>query len=218
MGEKRDIYFAILNKNPIPVTLRGWGANLTGSLVEVIGVDEGTESEILERGSFEGMTRKLIIPPGHYLIFRLGLHTTEAKEGAFDGHVYVETTHHTFNVPYKFRVAKGSLHTVPKELIFDPVFPGKQAELKLKVFSSFAEEMITDTVMTVPPDSRFGFKHAVHDGRTVIMSGEKSFIGKVIFDPAAICRHDDSCYAGFQLNSKSKSNQIIKKSVILAPK
>ena len=37
MGEKRDIYFAILNKNPIAVTLRGWGANLTGSLVEVIG-------------------------------------------------------------------------------------------------------------------------------------------------------------------------------------
>ena len=33
MGEKRDIYFANLNKNPIAVTLRVWGANLTGSLL-----------------------------------------------------------------------------------------------------------------------------------------------------------------------------------------
>ena len=97
MGEKRDIYFAILNKNPIAVTLRGWGANLTGSLVEVIGVDQGNETEILERASFEGMTRKLIIPTGHYLIFRLGIHTTEV-EGAFDGYVYVETSYHTFKV------------------------------------------------------------------------------------------------------------------------
>ena len=97
MGEKRDIYFAILNKNPIAVTLRGWGANLTGSLVEVIGVDQGNETEILERASFEGMTRKLIIHPGHYLIFRLGIHTTET-EGAFDGYVYVETSYHTFKV------------------------------------------------------------------------------------------------------------------------
>ena len=43
------------------------------------------------------MTRKLIIQPGHYLIFRLGIHTTEA-EGAFDGYVYVETSYHTFKV------------------------------------------------------------------------------------------------------------------------
>ena len=84
MGEKRDIYFAILNKNPIGVTLRGWGASLAGSLVEVVGVDKGNETEILKRGTFDGMTRKLIIPPGHYLIFRLGLYTTES-EGAFEG-------------------------------------------------------------------------------------------------------------------------------------
>ena len=83
------------------------------------------------------------------------------------------------------------------------LFLGKKTELKLKVFSSFAEEMITDHITTVPPDPRFSFKHAVHDGRTVIMSGEKSFIGKVVFDPGASCRDDESCYSGIPLNTKT---------------
>ena len=63
--------------------------------------------------------------------------------------------------------------------------------------------MITDHITTVPPDPRFSFKHAVHDGRTVIMSGEKSFIGKVVFDPGASCRDDESCYSGIPLNTKT---------------
>ena len=135
----------------------------------------------------------------------LGLHTTD-QEGAYEGNVNVETSYHQFNVPYTFRVARGSLQTLPKELIFDPVFPGTKAELKLKVFSSFAEEMITETVAPVPPDPRFSFKGTVINGRNVIMSGERSLIGKVIFDPAATCRQDNSCYAGFDLQSNSKSS------------
>ena len=134
----------------------------------------------------------------------LGLHTTD-QEGAYEGNVNVETSYHNFNVPYTFRVARGSLQTLPKELIFEPVFPGTKAELKLKVFSSFAEEMITETVAPVPPDPRFSFKSTVNNGRNVIMSGERSLIGKVIFDPAATCRQDNSCYAGFDLQSSSKS-------------
>ena len=135
----------------------------------------------------------------------IGLHTTD-QEGAYEGNVNVETSYHQFNVPYTFRVARGSLQTLPKELIFDPVFPGTKAELKLKVFSSFAEEMITETVAPVPPDPRFSFKGTVINGRNVIMSGERSLIGKVIFDPAATCRQDNSCYAGFDLQSNSKSS------------
>ena len=107
-------------------------------------------------------------------------------------------------VPYRFRVAKGSLSTVPKELIFEPVFPGERAELKLKVFSSFAQDMITSDVMTVPHDARFTFKHEVKQGRSGIISGEKSTIGKVTFNPGATCRHDDSCYVGFRLPSRRK--------------
>lgn len=86
-------------------------------------------------------------------------------------------------------------------------FQGKEVELKLKVFSSFTTDMITDSVYTIPRDSRFSFKHAVYDGRTVVMSGEKSFVGRVTFDPGAICRLDDSCYSGFSLTSPCKSDR-----------
>ena len=125
MSEKRDIFFTLLNKNPIPVYLKGWGSNLTGSLVELMGVDEGNETTILERFSFSSMTRTLTIPPDHFMAFRIGILTSSDTEGATNATVYIETNYQRFEVPFRFRVAKGSLHTVPKELIFDPVFPGK---------------------------------------------------------------------------------------------
>lgn len=75
----------------------------------------------------------------------------------------------------------------------------------MQVYSSFLEEMITDSVSAKPLDNRFSFQHAVLEGRTVIMSSEKSFVGKVIFDPGANCREDESCYAGFALDTKCKS-------------
>ena len=83
-------------------------------------------------------------------------------------------------------------------------------ELKLKVYSSFAEEMITDAVSTVPFNPQFRFEHAVADGRTVIMSLERSYIGKVIFDPAAGCTQDEACYCGFSIHSKRKRLKLFK--------
>ncbi len=65
MGERRDLFFTVVNRNPVTVTLRGWGSNLTGSLVEMMGVAEGNETQILRRTNFsEGLTRRLLIPPG----------------------------------------------------------------------------------------------------------------------------------------------------------
>ena len=112
-----------------------------------MGVEEGNETAILERFTFSSMGRQLVIPPNHFMAFRIGILTPTEKEGATNGKsavclpfcllfclqyfvykisatVYVETNYQKFEVPFRFRVAKGSLHTVPKELIFDPVFPG----------------------------------------------------------------------------------------------
>ena len=72
------------------------------------------------------------------------------------------------------------------------------------MYSSFSEEMITDAVTTVPLNPQFRFEHAVADGRTVIMSQERSYIGKVVFDPAAGCQLEETCYCGFTINSKRK--------------
>ena len=59
MDERRDLYFTILNNNPVGVTLRGWGSNLTGIMVELMGVDAGNETQILQRGNFSDMSRRL---------------------------------------------------------------------------------------------------------------------------------------------------------------
>ena len=122
MGEKRDHYFTILNKNPVTINLDGWGSNLTGSLVELMGVEEGNETQILQRANFTNMSRKLAIPPGHYMVFRISIQTPD-EEGLTNATVFIDTDYHAFLLPFRFRVAKGSLHTVPRELIFDPVFP-----------------------------------------------------------------------------------------------
>ena len=82
------------------------------------------------------------------------------------------------------------------------LFQGKRVELKLKVFSSFAQEMITDSVSPVPSDVRFWFLHDDKGGK--ILSGQKNFLGKVVFDPSAGCIQDETCYSGFSINSKCK--------------
>ena len=76
MEEKRDLYFAVLNKNPVALTLKDWGANLTGCLLELMGLEKGGVAEVLAReGTYTGMRRPserhpLRIPPGHYMVFR----------------------------------------------------------------------------------------------------------------------------------------------------
>ena len=81
---------------------------------------------------------------------------------------------------------------------------GKSVRLKLKVFSSFSEEMITDSVTTKPANGQFSFKHTVANGRSTITPSEKSFVGYVTFDPAAECREHEDCYTGFPITSKRK--------------
>lgn len=121
-SEKRDMYFTVINKNPVSVMLRGWGSNQTGALVELMGVGRGSEMDILQRANFSGMTRKLIIHPGHYLVFRIGVNTRD-QEGTIKASVFVETDHDALDVLFQYTVAEGSLHTVPKELVFEPAFP-----------------------------------------------------------------------------------------------
>ena len=122
MSEKRDHFFTILNKNPVTIQLDSWGSNLTGALVELMGVEEGNETQVLQRANFSGMVRTMSIAPGHYMVFRISIQTPE-EEGLTNATVFIDTEFHAFLLPFRFRVAKGSLQTVPRELIFDSVFP-----------------------------------------------------------------------------------------------
>jgi hypothetical protein len=93
--------------------------------------------------SAEGLERRLSIPPGtcspvainakkkmsilslgHYMLFRVGILTpSDGDEGDADGAVFVDSDHDAFEVRFRFTVAKGSIHTVPRELVFEPAFP-----------------------------------------------------------------------------------------------
>ena len=83
-------------------------------------------------------------------------------------------------------------------------FQGKRVELKLKVFSSFAQEMSVDSVFTVPPDPRFSFRPALDKGggNKKILPDQKNYIGKVVFDPGSECETAEECYVGFAADSK----------------
>ena len=49
VGESRDMFFYLINENPIPVELRGWGSNFSRSVVELAGTDRGGVTDILRR-------------------------------------------------------------------------------------------------------------------------------------------------------------------------
>jgi len=53
-----------------------WGPTLPGSGMEFMGVAPGNESHILQRANYSNMTRKLEIPAGHYVIFKIIIQTT----------------------------------------------------------------------------------------------------------------------------------------------
>ena len=206
-AERKDLFFAIINRNPVDLILRGWGSNITGSLCELVGVGYGDELEIKQRRNFSDLFRRMLIKSNQYMVFRLDILTPKEGEEEKIGGVYVETDYHAFHVPYRFQTAHGSLNTAPKEgLFFPPAFPGSRSEVKLRVYSSFSQHMKVDSVMAHPPDPRFIFKPDPKSSPTPgvprIVSGQKNYLGKLIFDPAQGCRKDDDCYAGFSTNSK----------------
>ncbi len=86
------------------------------------------------------MTRRLVIYPGHYMVFRIGVLTREedGAEGETAANVFVDTDHHTFRVGFRLTVARGTLFTVPRDLVFDPAFPVSTASYASRRFPPLA--------------------------------------------------------------------------------
>ncbi len=78
-------------------------------------------------------------------------------------------------------------------------------DLRLKILSTFDTAMTIESVSTVPPDPRFYFRAATEKGESgrreerKIVPEQKSFIGKMIFDPGRECREEEECYVGFDV-------------------
>ncbi len=95
---------------------------ILGSLIELMGVSMGNETTIAAKQNFSDLAKKLFVMPGHYVVYRIGLQSG-TEEGEFHASVFVSTEFEELRVPFRFRVAKGSLSMQNQDVSFEPTFP-----------------------------------------------------------------------------------------------
>ena len=96
--------------------------NISGSLIELMGVAMGNETKIAAKQNYSDLAKRLFVMPGHFVVYRIGL-LSGGEEGQFQASVQVSTEFEEMSVPFRFRVAKGSLSTQAQQLSFEPTFP-----------------------------------------------------------------------------------------------
>ena len=102
-----------------------------------MGVSAGNETTIASKHNFSDMTKKLFVMPGHYAMFKIGMRTG-GEEGEFHASVTVTTEFEQITIPFRLRVAKGSLSMQGQHLSFEPTYPVSSSSfLTLRRFSLF---------------------------------------------------------------------------------
>ncbi|KAK4301005.1 hypothetical protein Pmani_026827 [Petrolisthes manimaculis] len=199
MGDQRDIYFYVINENPVELRLRGWGSNLTRSAVELMGVEQGNITTIKQRNNMTYASKSLFLKPNHYAAFRIGVLTPDT-EGIFIAESFVQTQFEQIKIPFRLRTADGSLSVVPDTIIFHNSFPGKISHQNLNILSTFGHPMTVKEVKPLPGDTRFSYE-VNKSGSATLQPGQESHIGRLVFDPKLECGSD--CYTGFSLTGKA---------------
>ena len=120
-----------------------------------MGVAMGNETTIAAKQNFSDLAKRLFVMPGteneklaepqlsigqkkssevvfagHYVVYRIGL-VSGVEEGEFHASVFVSTEFEELRVPFRFRVAKGSLSMQTQHLAFEPTFPVRIFKLYL---------------------------------------------------------------------------------------
>ena len=95
---------------------------IPGSLIELMGVSMGNETTIATKQNFSDLNKKLFVMPGHYAVFKIGM-ATGSEEGEFHASVFVSTEFEEMHIPFRLRVAKGSLSLSSQDLSFEPAYP-----------------------------------------------------------------------------------------------
>ena len=75
------------------------------------------------------------------------------------------------------------------------LFQGRVSEIQLFVESSFKHAMQVKSLSVLGNDPRFSFQLA--DPPPSLTPGQRSHVGRVLFDPGAACRPTEDCYTGF---------------------
>ncbi|XP_075733789.1 transmembrane protein 131 isoform X3 [Rhipicephalus microplus] len=189
IGNKRSMFFVVINENPIEVVIKHWGTNMTKTLVELAAEAENS-STLVGNYNFSSVVRKVTLLPLHYALFRVSI-TAPETEGVFWGEASIETNHEVLKVQFTMRTAKGSLMSDP--IVFENAFPGKVSSQNLYIHSTFSHSMTVTSVQIVPEDSRFYFE-VTQNASPVLQPRSKNWAGKLYFDPRRECKQE--CYSG----------------------
>ncbi|XP_075545402.1 transmembrane protein 131 isoform X1 [Dermacentor variabilis] len=189
IGNKRSMFFVVINENPIEVVIKHWGTNMTKTLVE-LATEAENSSTLVGNYNFSSVVRKITLLPLHYALFRISV-TAPETEGVFWGEASIETNHELLKVQFTMRTAKGSLMSDP--IVFENAFPGKVSSQNLYIHSTFSHSMTVTSVQTVPEDSRFFFE-VTQNASPVLQPRSKNWAGKLYFDPRRECKQE--CYSG----------------------
>nr|XP_033201396.1 transmembrane protein 131 isoform X1 [Bombus vancouverensis nearcticus] len=200
-GTENEAIFALENQNPINIDLHGWGVNMPGAVLELMGCQKGP-ADLLDKElrniTVCSHTGNQYIKPGHLAIFKIKVKTPMVEEDTIVGDVFVRTTYERFILPVYMRVAYGRISL--KKLIFTDCFPGSICVQQVKVYSTFVKPMQVTRIAPVNKDNRIKYIPLEEASMPVITKGE-NYIGSVRIEPSVACKHH--CYLGLSLDSNA---------------
>ncbi|XP_054829376.1 transmembrane protein 131 isoform X3 [Eublepharis macularius] len=205
-AETNSILFAIINSNPIQLTIKSWHVIGDGLIIELIAAAKGNRTTIiaslpdLEKANAMDQT-SVTLMPSSYTVFRVRLLPKEL-EGIHDGAIQITTDYEILTIPVKAVIAVGSLTCSPKHILLPPSFPGKTVHQSLSIMSSFSQKVKIQQIRSLSEDVRFYYKR-LRSNKEDLEPGKKSKIANVYFDPGLQC--GNHCYVGLPFLSKSES-------------
>ncbi|KAG8040324.1 hypothetical protein G9C98_000895 [Cotesia typhae] len=196
-GTENEAVFALENKNPVNIELHGWGVNMPGAVLELMGCQFGP-TELFSKG-LRNLTACAVfggqkIKPNYLAIFKIKVKTPTVKEDTIVGDLFVRTTYERLTISVYMRVAHGKITL--KKLTFTDCFPGSICTHALKIHSSFARPMKVLSIAATNKDARV---HYLPLEQTVTISKGDNNVGTIVIDTAITCKQD--CYLGLSLNT-----------------
>ncbi|XP_008207841.1 transmembrane protein 131 isoform X2 [Nasonia vitripennis] len=198
-GTENEGIFALENQNPVSIELHGWGVNMPGAVLELMGCQSGP-TDLFNKGVRNitacSVTGNQSIKPGYLAIFKIKVKTPYVEEDTIVGDVFVKTTYERLTVPVYMRVAHGKISM--KKLTFTDCFPGSICLQQVKVHSTFARSMEVTFIAPMHKDERVKYIPLEETSYPIISKGD-NHIGSIMIDPSITCKQH--CYLGLFLNS-----------------
>lgn len=139
LQSKKDTYFLVLNRNPVPLTIKQLKTSIPSSYTEVVGCGTGNHTLALLQDNYDSLSKcvRLVSPPrtlrqfvslqtslrtNYFAVIRLTVQSF-SSEGQIWGDITIETQYEQMSVPVQFKIAQGRLEVSSDRLVFDQCFP-----------------------------------------------------------------------------------------------